>query len=78
MFLRPWQGINYTLAVLDDTGRLQDIYVGPEPTHRCVGLLAGQKFRFAVKVANFYGQSDYSLPSDEVEVTQVKQNGGNG
>lgn len=42
-FISPTaQGITYTLSVLNDLGRMQEIYTGPKTSHRAVGLVAGQ------------------------------------
>ncbi len=48
------------------------IMAGPEPQHRVVGLKSGQAVRFVVKAGNFYGCSDYSLPSEIVVIPEVR------
>lgn len=72
----PPAGITYSLAVVTDKDhRVQDIYKGPLREHNAVGVRPGQEVRFVVQMANFYGTSEYSAPSEAVCVPVTEEKG---
>eukprot|EP00048_Salpingoeca_helianthica_P022738 m.20050 g.20050 ORF g.20050 m.20050 type:complete len:978 (-) comp7730_c0_seq1:22-2955(-) len=61
--------MTYTLAVIPEgSERYHDIYTGRDTKHTAQGLKPGQSVSFAIRAGNFYGSSDYSLPSPPVLV----------
>ena len=45
---------------------------GCEDHYEAVGFISGQTVRFVVCAANFYGRSEFSLPSEPVSVPEVR------
>ncbi|EGD77834.1 hypothetical protein PTSG_08925 [Salpingoeca rosetta] len=66
--------MSYTLAVFTATRHVPDIiYTGRDREHTAIGFVPGQELRFVVKQTNFYGSSDYSLPSDTIAFPQASE-----
>eukprot|EP00039_Didymoeca_costata_P012580 m.181931 g.181931 ORF g.181931 m.181931 type:complete len:896 (-) comp15520_c2_seq6:259-2946(-) len=66
-------GVQYTLAVVDESGGYHDIYTGHDTRHDAVGFNDGQKIKFVVKAFNFFGSSEYSAPSEEIVMPETNQ-----
>jgi hypothetical protein len=57
------------LAVYNaEDGGYHDIYRGHDMRHTAVGFVADETVQFVVKAQNFFGSSDYSLPSEKVKI----------
>ncbi|EDQ84377.1 uncharacterized protein MONBRDRAFT_12859 [Monosiga brevicollis MX1] len=67
-------GVTYNLAVLPDMAETpQDIYSGTDSFHTPVGLVPGKRVRFVVSATNFFGTSEYSLPSPPITIPEFDE-----
>lgn len=68
------QGLTFTLGlVTEELEEPQDIYSGSDLSYAPIGLVPGKMVRFVVNASNFFGCSEYSEPSEPVQVPEVSQ-----